>query len=349
MKRGAAPRRRGGQSAVRIYDVARLAGVSAITVSRTLNKPEMVAEPTRKAVQEAIDRLGYISNRLAGNLASDYTRTVGVVIPSLVSNIFADSVRGMIDAFREAGYQFLLGVTQDSPETEMAYVNSFLGQRVDGIILTGGVHEKGTRLMLMQSGIPVVETNVVLTEPIDMAVGYSNEEASYAMTRHLAHCGYRRIGIVTPTLRNNDRAQGRRAGYLRAVRDFDLVERDSLLGESFLSVSQGAKMFREMLASNPDLEAVFFAHDMLAAGAMFEAARRGLRVPEDIGVAGFDDLDIAQEFVPPLTTVRTPRYTMGSTAARMLLQRIRGETPPSAVVDVGFEIVPRESTRPPPA
>ena len=101
-----------------------------------------------------------------------------------------------------------------------------------------------------------------------------------------------------------------------------------------------------MLAANPDVEAVFLAHDMLAAGAMFEASRRGLQVPGDVGICGFDDLDIAQEFVPALTTVRTPRYAIGATAARMLLQRIRGERVTARVVDMGFTIVQRASTRP---
>lgn len=348
-KRRTAGRGRRGHGAVLIEDVARLARVSTITVSRALNKPEMVTEPTRRVVQVAIDRLGYISNRLAGNLASTQTRTVGLVIPSLFSNIFADSVSGMTDVLRKAGYQLLLGVTDDSLETEMTHVVSFLGQRVDGIILTGGLHQKRTRLLLMQSAVPVVETNVMLADPIDMVVGYSNEEASYAMARHLARCGYRRIGIVTTPIQNNDRAQARRAGYLRAVRDFGLVQHDSLIKEAPLTVSHGAQVFRELLSSNPDVEVVFLAHDMLAAGAMFEAKRRGLRIPEDIGVAGFDDLDIAQEFVPALTTVRTQRYAIGSTAAQMLLQRIRGETPPSATVDMGFEIVQRDSTRHPSA
>lgn len=348
-KRKSTTRGRRGHGAVLIEDVARLARVSSITVSRVLTKPEMVAESTRRAVQVAIDRLGYISNRLAGNLASTQTRTIGLVIPSLFSNIFADSVSGMTDVLGKAGYQLLLGVTDDSLDTEMAHVMSFLGQRVDGIILTGGLHQKRTRLLLMQSGVPVVETNVMLSEPIDVVVGFSNEEASYAMVRHLAHCGYRRIGIVTTPIQNNDRAQARRAGYLRAVRDFKLVTRDALLKEASLTVSHGAQVFRELLSSNPDVEAVFLTHDMLAAGAMFEALRRGLRVPKDIGIAGFDDLDIAQEFVPRLTTVRTQRYAIGSTAAQMLLQRIRGETLPSTIVDMGFEIVQRDSTRRPPS
>ncbi len=349
MKREPPARKRRGHGAVLISDVARLAGVSAITVSRTLNKPQIVADSTRRAVQAAVDRLGYIPNRLAGNLASTQTRTIGVVIPSLFSNIFADSVRGMTDVLGSEGYQVLLGVTDDSLDMETKHVVSLLGQRVAGVILTGGMHQRRTRELLKNSGVPVVETNVMVRSSIDMVVGYSNEAAAYAMTRHLARCGYRRIGFVTTPMERNDRAQARRAGWLRAVREFGLVERAGLFREATLTVSHGARAFGEMLASDPDVEAVFLAHDMLASGAMFEARRRGLRVPDDVGIAGFDDLDIAQEFVPALTTVRTPRYAIGSTAARMVLQRIRGEATGSACVDMGFEIVQRDSTRRPPA
>jgi LacI family gluconate utilization system Gnt-I transcriptional repressor len=347
-QRAAAPRGRRGHGAVLIEDVARLAGVSAITVSRTLNKPHVVAESTRKLVQAAVDRLGYIPNRLAGNLASTQTRTVGLVIPSLFSNVFADSVAGMTEEFGQHGYQLQLGVTDDSLDMEAKHVVWLIGQRVDGIILTGGLHHERTRQLLLKSRVPVVETNVVVAKPIDMVVGFSNEEAGYAMTRHLARCGYRRIGLVTTPIETNDRARARRDGYLRAVRQLGLVRRDNLVREAALTVAQGARAFAEMLAANPDVEAVFLAHDMLAAGAMFEASRRGLQVPGDVGICGFDDLDIAQEFVPALTTVRTPRYAIGATAARMLLQRIRGERVTARVVDMGFTIVQRASTRPSP-
>ena len=342
-------RERRGHGAVLIEEVARLAGVSAITVSRTLNKPEIVAESTRKAVQAAVDSLGYIPNRLAGNLASTRTRTVGLVIPSLFSNVFADSVAGMTAELGKEGYQLLLGVTDDSLDMEAKHVVSFMGQRAAGIILIGGMHDKRTRQLLVKSHMPVVETNVLVANPIDIVVGFSNEEAGYAMTRHLARSGYRRIGLVTTPVASNDRSRARRDGYLRAVRQFRLASRDSLVMEAPLTAAHGAKAFGEMLAANPDVEAVFLSHDMLAAGAMLEARRRDLRVPGDIGICGFDDLDIAQLFVPALTTVRPPRYAIGATAARMLLQRIRGEHIPARIVDMGFTIVQRASTRTPPS
>ncbi len=338
--------RRAHKSA-RIEDVARLAGVSPITVSRTLNQPATVAEPTRKAVELAIERLGYISNRLAGGLRATQTRTIGLVVPTLFSNIFAVTVRGMTDVFSQAGYQLLLGVSDESFDVELNHVVSFLGQRVDGIILTGGSHGKRTRMRLQQSGVPVIETNILPPDPIDMAVGYSNEEASYAMVKHLAQCGYRRIGIVTFAVFNNDRAHDRRAGYLRAVRDFDLVQRDTLIAEAVYTLSGGARGFAAMVASNPDVEAIFLTQDTAAAGAMLEAMRRGLRVPGDIGIAGYDDAEIALEFVPTLTSVNTRRYEVGATAAKMLLQRIQGEKLDATIVDSGFEIVQRESTRRP--
>lgn len=334
---------------MRIEDVARLAGVSPITVSRTINKSDQVVEETRRAVQKAIDRLGYIPNRLAGSLASTRTRVIGLVISTLYSNIFAITVRGMTDTLLTAGYQLSLGVSNDLLEVESAHVRSFLGQRVDGVCLVGGIHDRLVRRALLQSGVPVVEINNLVSDPIDMCVGYSNEEASFAMVRHLANCGYRRIGLVTAPTENNDRSQARRAGYRRALAQLGLPFADSLIGTAPYTVAQGARAFASMLSLNPDLDALFLTQDNAAAGAILEAKRRGVRVPGDIGIAGFDDADIGQEMVPALTTVRTHHYEMGATAARMLLRRIDGGAPPQPVVDVGFEIIPRGSTRPPPA
>jgi len=231
-------------------------------------------------------------------------------------------------------------------QVESAHVLSFLGQRVDGICLVGGIHDRLVRRALLQSGVPVVETNNLVPDPIDMCVGYSNEEASFAMVRHLADRGYRRIGLVTAPTENNDRSLARRAGYRRAVAQLGLPVADSLIGTAPYTVADGARAFANMIALNPDMDALFLTQDNAAAGAVLEAKRKGVRVPEDMGIAGFDDADIGQEMVPALTTVRTRRYDIGATAARMLLQRIEGGAPAQPVVDIGFEIVKRGSTRP---
>ena len=344
----AEPQRRSrAHGTVRIEEVARLAGVSAITVSRVLNTPAKVAEKTRKAVWEAIERTGYIPNQLAGSLASNRSRTIGVIIPTVVNSIFADKVQGMTDVLSREGYQLLLANSGYSLEVEAQLVAAFVAQRPSGLVITGVTHAERTRSLLARAGIPVVETWSLSSEPIDMLVGFSNEDAAYAMVRHLAGLGYRKIALVSAPVADNDRAASRVEGYRKAVRELGLACDPRLEREASFSLRNGALALQELLAEHRGIEAVFFANDILAAGALLECQRRGLRVPGDIGIAGFDDVDLAAEIVPGLTTVRIPRYEIGARAAALILDRIAGREPSENVIDLGFEIVTRGSTRAP--
>jgi LacI family gluconate utilization system Gnt-I transcriptional repressor len=255
----------------------------------------------------------------------------------------------MTDILLPAGYNLLMGLSANSVEVELQHVTAFLGQRVAALALTGSLHAERTRSLLAHAGIPVVEIPVISGPLIDMAVGYSTGGASNAMVEHLAQCGYRRVAYVSLPVAGNQLAQERLKGYRRAVADLNLDPDPALVVESRYSPAGSARAFVELLARRPDLEAVFCASDMQAIGCLLEARRRGIRVPEDIGIAGYDDIDLAQEFVPALTTVRFDRYEMGRAAARLMLARIGGETPPQTVVDVGFEVVPRASTKRPQA
>lgn len=344
---GDTKRSRAGDGGHRIEEVARLAGVSAITVSRTINKPETVAESTRAAVWKAIEKIGYIPNRLAGGLASNKSHSIGVVLPSITNPAYAERVQGMTDVLSPAGYNLLLGLSGVSPETELKHVMAFLGQRVAGVALTGTRHADRTRALLAQAGVPVVEIPILSEPLIDMAVGYSNEGACYAMVEHLARCGYRKIAFLSLPMAGNQLIEERWNGYRKAVADFGLDHDPRLQNETVGGPASSAKAFVELLARRPDIDAVFCTGDMHAIGCILEAKRRGIQIPEDIGIAGYDDVELAQEFVPALTTVRFNRYEMGRVAAGLLLARIRGETPVKKVVDVGFEIIARSSTRRP--
>ena len=346
---GKSRRTRAGGGGHRIEEVARLAGISPITVSRTLNKPETVAESTRAAVWQAIEQIGYVPNRLAGGLASNKSNSVGVVLPSITNPAFAERVQGMTDVLSPAGYNLLLGLSGNSVEAELAHVTAFLGQRVAALALTGTQHADRTRTLLAHAGIPVVEIPVISGPLIDMAVGYSTDGASYAMVEHLARCGYRRVAFVSSPVEGNQLIAERLRGYRRAVSDTGLDPDPALVIEARYSPASSARAFVELLARRPDLDAVFCASDMQAIGCILEAKRRGIAIPEDIGIAGYDDVELVQEFVPALTSVRFDRYDMGRTAARLLLERIGGGTPARTVVDVGFEVVPRALTKRPPS
>lgn len=338
-------RRSRGGGTTRIEEVARLAGVSAITVSRALNKPDKVAEGTREAIWRAIEATGYIPNQLAGSLASNRSRTIGVIVPTILNSIFADKVQGMTDVLGKAGYQLLLANSGYSLDLEADLVAAFLAQRPSGLVLTGVTHAPKTRSLLERAGVPVVETWSMHADPIDMLVGFSNEEAACAMVRHLGEAGYGRIALVAAPAKDNDRAASRIEGYRRAVRELGLPDDRRLEREASFSLRNGATALTDLLAEHQDIDAVFFANDILAAGGLLECQRRGIRVPDDLGIAGFDDVDLAAETVPALTTVRIPRYEIGARAAALILERVAGGVPAERSVDLGFEIVARGSTR----
>ena len=177
-------------------DVARAAGVSMVTVSRALNVPEKVAPATLAAVRAAIERLRYVPNLTAGSLASNRSRIVAAIVPTIANSIFSDTIDGVAQALAPHRYQLLLGQTQYRPLAEAELVDAFLGRRVDGLILTGVKHARGVRTRLQQAAIPVVETWDLTSRPIDMVVGFSNRAAGQAAARYLAEKGYGSLGFI---------------------------------------------------------------------------------------------------------------------------------------------------------
>lgn len=330
---------------VKMEDVARLAGVSAITVSRALNHPEKVAEATRLRVLEAVEATGYIPNSVAGSLASRKTRVIGALVPTITNSIFADTIDGLSDVLTPAGYQLLLGATGYSLETESQLIGAVLAQRPAGLLATGLQHNTHAHSLLRATDIPIVETWNTDGEPVDMAVGFSNYRACYEMVRTLHARGPRRIGFVCAPTQANDRAEQRLNGYRGAVRELGLDDDPRLEREAKFSFRAGGQRLLELLDERPAVEAIFFANDILAIGALLECQRRRIRVPDDLALAGFDDVDLAAQVNPGLTTVRIPRYEIGRRAAEMMLQRIGGGRVEPPALDLGFEIVERASTR----
>lgn len=321
-------------------DVAKLARVSMITVSRTINQPDKVAPKTRARVEAAIRKLGYVPNLSASSLASNRSRIVGAIVPTIDNSIFAETVRGLSEALEAAGYQLLLGQTGYRSNAEEALVTAFLGRRVDGMVLTGVTHSAPTIKRLKSASIPVVETWDLTAKPIDMLAGFSNLEAGRAIATYLCGKGYRRLGFVGGA---EDRTRARFAGFDAVVRatpgaSVTRVELDA--GTSF---SGGRLALAELLARDPAPQAVFFSNDALAMGGLMECHRRGIRVPQDVAIAGFANLDIAAEASPALTSVHVGSRRIGEEAARLLLARLSGKAVPQRVRDTGFEVVARES------
>ena len=181
---------------VTLADVARLAGVSPITVSRALHRPELVTPETRELVQVIVERTGYSPNMLAGGLASKRSRLVAAIVPSITNGIFVEAVEALTDRLWTAGYQVLLGLSGYPAEREEALLTAVLSRRPDAIYLTGINHSKASRQRLLAAAIPVVETWDLTPTPVDMVVGFSHEKVGQEVARHLHGKGYRRIGMV---------------------------------------------------------------------------------------------------------------------------------------------------------
>ncbi len=322
-----------------MVDVARLAGVSSMTVSRALREPDRVSPDTRRRIERAIGRVGYVPDLVASGLASQRTKVIAMIIPTLANSIFNDTVQGASDFLRTHGYQLLVGDSGYSEEEEEHLTMTLLGRRPDGLILTGTDHRPRARRLLSEAAIPVVETWELSNQPLDSVVGFSNRGAGQAMTRYLIERGYEHIGFLGTADR---RAVRRCNGYEAALKEKGRPARVQLTeGPNWM---QGAGLnFGKLMEKHPETDAVFCTSDILAAGALFECQRRGWAVPGRVALAGLGDFDIATEVVPPLTTLRIPRYEMGRRAAEVLLDRIEERVDSGITVDVGFEVIARAS------
>jgi len=323
-----------------MHDVAALAGVSAITVSRVVNSPSKVAPATRARVEAAIERLGYVPNLTAGSLASRRTRIIGAIVPTIANSIFAETIQGLSEGLATAGYQLMLGQSGYEDAREDALVAAFVGRRVDGLVLTGVGHSRRTRRQLLNAAVPVVETWELTRQPIDMVVGFSNFEAGAAMGRHLLSRGWRRLAFVGGS---DERSVARGDGLLQAARAARAPAPARRIIDGATTLAAGRDAIAQLMRGERPPQAVFFSNDVLAAGALLECAARGWSVPDQVAVAGLGDFELAAQLSPALTTVRIPMRAIGESAARLLLDRLSGVEPQSATVDVGFEIVVRGS------
>jgi LacI family gluconate utilization system Gnt-I transcriptional repressor len=335
--------RRGGGRPT-IAEVALKAGVGAITVSRALREPERVSPELRRQIMAVVDELGYVPDRNARALASARADVIGVLVPSLTNNVFAEVVRGIYDGLDRSHLQVQIGNTHYSEQAEENLLRIFLSQRPSALIVSGIDQDRAARALLESADCPVVQIMEIGPEPVDMMIGFSHYEGGKAATRHLLDAGYRRIAFIGA--RMDPRSQRRLAGYRAAMEEAGLF--DQRLVTTTLrpsSVSTGGELFGEALAKVPALDAAFCNNDDMALGALFECHRRGRRVPAEIGIAGFNDLEMMQVAYPSVTSLRTYRYEMGRRAIAMALAAIAGARPAEPVVDLGFELIVRESTR----
>lgn len=336
-------------NSVTLADVALHAGVSAQTISRAIRNPDHVSVATYELVTASILATGYVPNLAASNLASNRSMTVAAIIPDLSSTtIFADGIAGLDEVLAAQGYHLFIGATGYSLEREEEIVRAFLGRRPDGILLVGTIHTPGTRLLLERAGIPVVETWSLSGNPIDAVVGYSNEEAIAEIVKLQLANGYKHPTFAGRLRPEDSRAIDRLHGFTTIMKALlpDEPLRVVDPGVNRISLEAGRKIAQQVLQQYPETDVVICSSDIYAEGVILELRRSGIDVPGRLAVTGLGDLDLAKYLSPSLTTVKTPNREIGEKAGEFLLGRMMDRSPATrnTVVDLGFEIISRQST-----
>lgn len=335
-------KRRGFSQKVTIHDVAREAGVSSITVSRYFKLPEKVASATREAIEAAVKRLDYTPNLAAMTLASNRSPIVAVIVPNLSNSIFSETLQEIERILRPAGLHLLIGHSHYSAQTEEELVRTFLAYRPNALILTGCIQTPATEALVRAAKVPVIQMWSLTETPIDTCVGMSNYQAALQMTRYLIGKGHRRIGYIGGLLENNDRAQQRERGFCAALAEAGLDCAAGQIVRAPFEFVAGGEAIDNLLATQA-LDAVFASSDILAVGVMLACLQRGLKLPADLAIAGFDDAGISSMMTPSLTTLHVPRKAIGAQVAQCILDRLNQRDSGQRIFDLGFELVERDS------
>ncbi len=331
---------------VSLAEVARAAGVSKMTASRVLRGEGGYSEKTRAEVMAKVDLLGYLPNRIATVFAGDQSTTfVGVSIPDLGNEVFAQVLEGIDRKLGFHGYQTVLGLTQHTMAEEETWIRTVLSWRPAGLILTGRSHSPRAVEMLRNSGLPVVEIWDLNSSPLDMCVGVDHYDCGFEMGRFLIGRGYRRLGYVGTSHDTANAATARLEGFAKAVADGAGAVARQLCLHDTANFYPGYYGTEQLLASGSGVECIFYQNDSMAFGGLQYCQRIGLSVPRDIGIAGWGDMPVASVLRQRLTSMHVSTLKLGQVAAEMLVARLSGE-PVEPVRDVGCTLIPGATIRP---
>ena len=326
-------------------DVAELARVSPITVSRALRNPEIVSPELRQRIDSAVAKLGYVPNVAASRLASSRSHIVGVIVPTLYNVIFAEYLQALHEVFLLSGFQVVVVNSRYSESEEEKAIRTLLGQHVEAIIVVGVDHTPMARRLLTQSRIPVIETFELTDNPIDINIGLSQSKAGQGATKFLIDLGHRKIGFVVGQL--DVRAASRLNGYKKAMQEADLSW-DGLIATilNHSTINLGSAIMNMLVEERKVPDAIFCIDDNLALGALMQCRKLGLRVPDDISILGFHDLEFAAYASPSLSSVATHRRKLGELAAKIAISAMTKQlSAADRRIDLGYEIIVRQSTQ----
>ena len=320
-----------------LRDVSEASGVSEMTVSRVLRNRGDVSKATRAKVLEAAATLGYVPNKIAGALASQRVNLVAVIIPSLSNMVFPEVMTGISEVLADTELQPVVGVTDYSPEKEQKVLYEMLSWRPSGVIIAGLEHSDASRAMLVASGIPVVEIMDIDGTPVDCAVGISHRRAGRVMAQAILKAGYRRIGFMGTKMPLDHRARKRFEGLTEALAKGGVEVADQEFYSGGSALAKGREMTAAMLERTPDLDFLYYSNDMIGAGGLLYLLEKGVDVPGQVGLAGFNGVELLQGLPRRLATMDACRHDIGRMAAEIIARRVED---PDAEVERVVEMSP---------
>lgn len=323
---------------VSLKDIAEAAGVSTITVSRALRGLPLVTPDTRKQITDIAHRLGYVPNQVASSLRSRKTGLIAVVMPTVAGSIFSDTVNSISNELGKAGYQIIIGESSYDIEQEQTVLEALVQRRPDGVIIAGVNHTRTSRELLSAMNVPVVEIWDMTEDPVDSLVGFSNRHAAYEFTLALIDKGYRRFAIASGPMERLNRAQQRAEGHGEALKFKGLRSFGSIVIPHFMGMLSSGETLLKFVKDNPDLDCLFCTNELIAIGATVQCRRAGIKIPDEIAIVGFGDVEAASIIDPPLTTICIHGAAMGQEAARIIRDRLASMTEERKILDVGFNI-----------
>jgi LacI family transcriptional regulator len=329
-----------------IEDVARHAGVSTATVSRVLNQTDPVRAGLRAKVEASVSALGYVPHAGARTMKLRKSGTLGAIFPTIDNAIFAKAIDALQRRLAEAGYQLLIATSDYDPRTEERAALTMLARGVDGLLLCGCGQDASLIERLRRRGVPSVHVMSWPVPPDRIGVGFDNARAMGQVVKYLLDLGHRRIAMLAGVTRDNDRATERVRGVREALAAAGLELPAARLAERRYGIAPAREGLRQLMSAKSAPTAVICGNDVLAFGALLEAQRLGLAVPGALSIVGFDDLELAAQVQPALTTVRVPAEEMWRCAAERLLAALQGDELPRAT-EIELALVVRESSGPP--
>ncbi|MBX2839301.1 MAG: LacI family DNA-binding transcriptional regulator [Gammaproteobacteria bacterium] len=330
-------------------DVAQAAGVSRMTVSRALRKDGTVSEQTRKRILDLVSKMNYVPDQMAGSLSTKKSGFVATLVPSLNNVHYAKMVQALTECIESTGMQILLGHTDYSMAREEQLVESMLKRRPEAIALPFDGHTKRTIKLLKQAGIPVLELWETPSKPIGHTVGFSNEEASFSMTKQLIELGYTNIAFLCETNDEWTRGAARRTGFRLAMEEAGLsAHRLIRYGSPPMSIKDGYHIGKNLDQYASDTDCIFCVSDSPAFGVLTALQEKGIKVPDKVGIAGFGNFEVSRYSTPSITTVKVDPAELGRQAAELVIQLLNDGSGKKSVkkkIEMNVSIELRNSTR----